>query len=767
MNDKKRVVIEKRLVILFTIVTLIPLCLTSYLFYHFTIKNMESMLGKRLENIAQTGTLLIDPKDHSRVLKHYLASHKQITQTREFKKIKNMLRKIRKKNNLNSDVYTLIKQDWAPGHTLFLVMDNDRHYVGHAAPLNPQVENVFKTGKPEHSLLYQNNKESWVSAFAPIKNKAGKIQAVLQLDYNAKAEIIAVRKQIFYFTTAAILIALLLSIPLGSTIGKSISRPILRLVSGMQKASQGNFSIKIPNNSKWEIGLLTHYFNDTIKEMAGRLNKFEHYTDDLEEKVEFAKTSETQRLLHTILTHTNQGLFVFDKNGKCYPIYSKSCLDLLRHPPGKKYVWEVLEGDEQSFRVWNRKAFQENNFENPPPVFPDRKNKHFSVTYKPIKGTQGHLKLVMAVVEDKTMERQYQAEAKREKNYAKGLLRIGRNKIKYTESLWEITRHIIRMRKLLGLPERNKGDFNLWHRLLYLIKIAAQLYALDDLQKEVDLYVQQLMFLEESPDKYQLVLQRQEKLEREFDRITNQSKNIIGESFPDREYVEIPRSELLSFQEEVKDFELRSLFARKLLFLPISHFFFHYNEIIQNIAQKKGKKIAEIGYIGDDIRVAPEHYKRIFESFVHVFFNIVEYSMEVPSVRRQKNKNETGRIVVKFERIKKEKSDNLYIIVQDDGMGIDPDPIRKNLEKTEKKDDIKKKDDHEIIQYIFNEKLLNKNDSYGTGMDILASETRKIGGNLIIQSALNKKTILIVKVPYISGELSLSEGDYRGKLVSC
>ena len=767
MDDKKRVVIEKRLVILFTIVTLIPVLLTSFLFYHFTFKNMESMLGKRLEHIAQTSTILIDASEHNKVVKHYLASHKKITKTAEFKKIKKILKDIRKKNNLNSDIFTLIKQDWAPGHTLYLVMDNDKPYVGNAAPLNPLVENVFKMNKAQYSMLYENKKESWISAFAPIKNKAGKIQAVLQLDYNAKKEIMAANKQIFYFTTAAILIALLLAIPLGSTIGKSISRPILRLASGMEKASQGNLAIKIPNKSKWEISLLTHYFNNTIREMAGRVSKLEHYTEDLEEKVEFSKSSEDHQLLHTILSHTNQGIFVFDEKGRCYPIYSQSCLDLLSESPGKKHVWEVLDGDEQSFRVWNRKVFKENNLENPPPSFQGKTNHHLSVTYQPIKDNKGNVKLVMAVMEDRTKELQYQKEAKQERNYAKALLKIGQNKTKYTESLWEVTRHIIRMRKLLNLTEREKGDYNLWHRLLYLVKTIGQLYALDDLQKEVNQYVGELIYLEENSDKYQAVLQCQERLEKEFDKITNQSKNVMGESFPHKEYVEISRSELLKFQEEIKDIELKSIFSKKLLYLPISHFFFHYNEIIQNIVKEKGKQIADIGFIGDDIKVDPEHYRRIFESFIHVFLNIVEYSIEAPSIRKQKNKNETGRIVVKFERIKKEKSDNLYIIVQDDGIGVDPEPIRKNLKKMKRENDTKNKDDHEIIQYIFDEKLVKNNDTYGTGMDILASETRKIGGNLIIQSILNKKTTLIVKIPYISHELSLSRENHKRKLVSC
>ncbi|MCY4524576.1 MAG: ATP-binding protein [Halobacteriovoraceae bacterium] len=767
MKDKNSKVIEKRLILTLTGITLIPVCLTLFFFYLSSIKNMESMLGKRLEHIANNSTILIDREDHEKILKYYISSHNQITKTDEFKRIKKVLRGIRQRNNLNSDVFTLIKQDWAPGHTLFLAMDNDKSYVGSAAPLNPLVENVFNTGTSARSLLYQNNDENWVSAFAPIKNNSGKIIAVLQLDYNASAEILETQKEFFYFTTAAILLTLLLAIPIGSLIGKSISRPIMRLASGMEKVSKGNLAIKIPNTYKWEIGLLTNYFNDTIKNINGRLRDMEHYTDDLEEKIEVTKDSQAQLMLDTILSNTKQGLFVFDKNGKCYPIYSKSCKRMLQCTPLKKYLWEVLKGDEQSYRVWLKQAFEKNDLSKPPPAYLDKKEKCFSVSYKPILNGDGKFEIVMAMMDDKTNERKLRLEIEREKLQAQALIKISRDKTRYTTSLWEITRHIIRMKKLLNLNEREKVDYNLWHRLLYLTGATAKLYSLEGLHKTAKKYVEQLIFLEENSDKFHLVAKCHEDLEKGFSRITDQSKEILGENFLDEQHAKIPREDLISFQEQIIDFELKTIFTKKILYLPISYFFCHYDEMVQNMAKEKGKKINNIGFLGDDLKVDPVYYQRLFESFIHVFFNIVEYSIEPPHIRKQRDKDKQGKIFIKFERVRKEKSDSLYIIVQDDGGGIDPESIRQNLLNTDNGEDITKQNDQEILQYIFDEKLLKKHDSYGTGMDLLAFETRKIGGNLMVQSIPQQKTTLIIKVPYLSDELTLTQNNRPRKLASC
>jgi class 3 adenylate cyclase len=68
------------------------------------------------------------------------------------------------------------------------------------------------------------------------------------------------------------IISFLITLLFAFILGKTLTRPILKLVSGMKKASDGDLSVTVKPTSGDEIGLLTQTFNEMINGLRERLH---------------------------------------------------------------------------------------------------------------------------------------------------------------------------------------------------------------------------------------------------------------------------------------------------------------------------------------------------------------------------------------------------------------------------------------------------------------------------------------------------------------
>jgi class 3 adenylate cyclase len=81
--------------------------------------------------------------------------------------------------------------------------------------------------------------------------------------------ILSVMQQNIFLTAG---ISFLITLLIAFILGKTLTRPILKLVSGMNKVSGGDLSVKVQTDSRDEIGLLTQAFNEMINGLRERLH---------------------------------------------------------------------------------------------------------------------------------------------------------------------------------------------------------------------------------------------------------------------------------------------------------------------------------------------------------------------------------------------------------------------------------------------------------------------------------------------------------------
>ena len=193
-------------------------------------------------------------------------------------------------------------------------------------------------------------------------------------------------------------------------------------------------------------------------------------------------------------------------------------------------------------------------------------------------------------------------------------------------------------------------------------------------------------------------------------------------------------------------------FKEKYLLGHLSDKLKNFMTLVTDLSQTQGKQV--IFAIEDTpFKVNLLKYKGILNACTHILRNAVDHGIEPPEEREEKEKTRQGMIKASF---KETGLDMFQFIIEDDGKGIDPKVIRslvgqKNIVS---KEIVKKLNDKEIIQFIFQPGLSSRKDvsnisGRGVGADIVKIEAEKIGGEVRVISKFGKGTAFILTLPIL------------------
>lgn len=101
-----------------------------------------------------------------------------------------------------------------------------------------------------------------------------------------KAEVIAAAESIKGSTILLTFVACVISAVIGLVIATSMSRVIDRIVSGLEKVSQGDLTVKLNVRSRNEFGMLAHSVNDTVNNMRNLIEKVSGITGTVNESAD-------------------------------------------------------------------------------------------------------------------------------------------------------------------------------------------------------------------------------------------------------------------------------------------------------------------------------------------------------------------------------------------------------------------------------------------------------------------------------------------------
>lgn len=186
-------------------------------------------------------------------------------------------------------------------------------------------------------------------------------------------------------------------------------------------------------------------------------------------------------------------------------------------------------------------------------------------------------------------------------------------------------------------------------------------------------------------------------------------------------------------------------------------------KMVRDLSKEYFKEIsfkAEGAYVEIDRRILEE----LKDPLIHLLRNSIDHGIELPQERIKAGKNREGTIIVKVEKLPEQ---NVKIIIEDDGAGIDKKRI---IESALKKGIITQEkslaiNDTEINALIFQSgisstKFVTDISGRGLGMSIVADKIANLGGTIETNSTENKGTRFTISLPQ-------NIATFRGVLVKC
>ncbi len=179
--------------------------------------------------------------------------------------------------------------------------------------------------------------------------------------------------------------------------------------------------------------------------------------------------------------------------------------------------------------------------------------------------------------------------------------------------------------------------------------------------------------------------------------------------------------------------------------------------VIRDIAQSSEKKM-ELILQGEHTEIDKTIIEQISDPLVHMIRNSADHGIEPGAERLAKGKPEKGRIILRAYN----KNKLVYIEIEDDGKGIDPESIKnKAIEKNLiSAVEAEKMSRNQLLNLIFQPgfsmaKEITEVSGRGVGMDIVKSNIVKINGKILIDSEVNKGTKMTIQLPL---SLAVSRG---------
>ncbi|RZG80121.1 hybrid sensor histidine kinase/response regulator [Acinetobacter sp. WCHAc060033] len=157
--------------------------------------------------------------------------------------------------------------------------------------------------------------------------------------------------------------------------------------------------------------------------------------------------------------------------------------------------------------------------------------------------------------------------------------------------------------------------------------------------------------------------------------------------------------------------------------------------------------------------------EKLVSPLEHMLRNAIDHGIEDTEQRQKLGKSLTGRIELNISR----QGTDVLVSFNDDGKGIDPDVIRaKAREKGLLKAD-QQLEPNEILQFIFHPgfstaQQVTQISGRGVGLDVVQSEIKSLGGQVVVSSELGKGSTFTIRVPTtvaVSDALMVKVGDQQ------
>lgn len=176
----------------------------------------------------------------------------------------------------------------------------------------------------------------------------------------------------------------------------------------------------------------------------------------------------------------------------------------------------------------------------------------------------------------------------------------------------------------------------------------------------------------------------------------------------------------------------------------------YYQDFAQDIAVRQGKQVQLNGHNLAHVTIPERLKKPVRETSIQLLRNAVVHGIESPEARQAAGKSAIGSIDLEMQR----DAQNLIIVLQDDGQGINYEGIRNKLiaDGRYNSEEASTLAEGELLKTLFTSGFSTKEHAdedggRGVGLDVIKALVKEYDGKLNVNSELGKMTRFVITLP--------------------
>ena len=187
----------------------------------------------------------------------------------------------------------------------------------------------------------------------------------------------------------------------------------------------------------------------------------------------------------------------------------------------------------------------------------------------------------------------------------------------------------------------------------------------------------------------------------------------------------------------------------KMRLQPVGTVFAKFRRIVRDMAVKVGKDI-NLVLEGEEVELDRSIIDGLTDPLTHIIRNSADHGLETTEERLANGKSAAGTITLSASH----EGGHVIITAKDDGRGIDAEKIKKSAIKKEliTSEEAALLNDREAVKLVFHPGFstaaeVSDISGRGVGMDVVRSTFDKLGGTVELETAVDKGSSIIVRLP--------------------
>lgn len=220
-------------------------------------------------------------------------------------------------------------------------------------------------------------------------------------------------------------------------------------------------------------------------------------------------------------------------------------------------------------------------------------------------------------------------------------------------------------------------------------------------------------------------------------------------------------AETLLLQQARVNTELQEGLMRTRM-VPFERLLPRLRRVVRQVSAELGKQVT-LAVGNAEGEMDRSVLERMMGPLEHMLRNAVDHGIEMPALRAEQGKPESGRISLELHR----EGSEIVIRLADDGSGVDLHAVRSKAIERGLMDADAQLSDQEVLQFILEAgfstaQRITQISGRGVGMDVVNAEIKQLGGSMTLSTEPGAGTTFIIRLPFtvsVNRALMVYSGD--------